>query len=551
MSGTYEISLSSPKRSTYNIKKASSLKSIDVNILHERKVLTLWVNHMLEVPIESSDTLDFTDGICLIRLVDKLTRGYKTLLQHTSPVLQCQKLDNYKNMLSFLRAQTTAQISPKMNAEGFLFGDLDMQYELVWQLVKSYKLRASEYSILKWVNKLVVQRNVRNFTEDWADGIVLYSFVNSIIKGNNPDCICPRDVLPQDLLKMTLDTASDVKNIPVILTPYFPLHLYPTSKSLLTYLSLFISPYIANIKRWLHNILPLKKFCDFNSCWSDGHLLSLLLEKVCPGICKDIVMSYSHKELPANMQLNNLRELLNRSKKSLNIKTNLEPISIANRTAEPLSLAIFLDDIRRYSLIKRPSRKLAVQTSDYDTASMDSSTNSVSRTISEMSMGFVVPPIQRRRSKSYDSLNRFGDEHLQDIPIRFNTDITEPHRNSFRGGNSFERNSCQRLSSNSIEKGRNPDLTTNMTYSLESYIDENSKADVGIREIPIEGNGQNPFQLQVVKKEGTNKKRHSKTRCCVISLLLSLIIILLLLIMAAGSVIVVCMVGQHCTPKSN
>ena len=67
------------------------------------------------------------------------------------------------------------------------------------------------------------------------------------------------------------------------------------------------------------------------------------------------------------------------------------------RSAEVLSIAIFLDDIRKYSLIKRPSRKLlAVQTSDYDTASSDSSnTNSVGRTFSEMSMGYAHAPIDR------------------------------------------------------------------------------------------------------------------------------------------------------------
>ena len=207
-----------------------------------------------------------------------------------------------------------------------------MQYELVWQLIQSYKLhRASEASLLKWVNKLVVKRNVRNFTDDWADGIVLYQFVNSIVKGNNPDCIYPRNLLPLDLLRMTLDIASDAKNIPPILNPYVPLNLYPSSKPLLTYLSLLVSPYISNIKRWLHNILPLKKFGDFNSCWSDGYLLSHLLEKVYPGLCKDIVLSYSHNELPANVQLSNLSKLLDRAKKSLNIKCHLDPTAIANR----------------------------------------------------------------------------------------------------------------------------------------------------------------------------------------------------------------------------
>ena len=206
-----------------------------------------------------------------------------------------------------------------------------MQYELVWQLIKSYTLRASESTLLKWVNKLVVARNVRNFTDDWADGIVLYQFVNSIIKGNNTDCIYPRDTLPLDFLKMSLDNASDAKNIPPILNPYIPLNQYHSSKPLLAYLSLFVSPYISNIRRWLHTVLPLKKFGDFQSCWSDGYLLSHLLEKVHPGLCKDIALSYSHKELPANIQLSNLCKLLSRAKKSLNIKCNLDPTAIANR----------------------------------------------------------------------------------------------------------------------------------------------------------------------------------------------------------------------------
>ena len=72
-----------------------------------------WVDHIMD--IESPNSLEFTDGVCLVRLVDKLNRGHKTLLQHTTPVLQCQKLDNYKSMLSFLKTQTTVQLSPKMS----------------------------------------------------------------------------------------------------------------------------------------------------------------------------------------------------------------------------------------------------------------------------------------------------------------------------------------------------------------------------------------------------------------------------------------------------
>ena len=206
-----------------------------------------------------------------------------------------------------------------------------MQYELVWQLVKSYKLCASQQTVLSWVNKLVAQRRVRNFAGDWADGIVLYSFVNSILRGNNPDCICPKDALPQDLLKMTFATASSVKSIPPILIPHLPINLYPNPKPLLTYLSLFVPPYISNIKRWLHNMLPLKKFGDFQSCWSDGHLLSLLLDKVYPGMCRDIAMSYTHKQLSANVRLNNVSELLIRAKTYLSIKSNLDPNAIVNR----------------------------------------------------------------------------------------------------------------------------------------------------------------------------------------------------------------------------
>ena len=206
-----------------------------------------------------------------------------------------------------------------------------MQYELVWQLVKSYKLSASHKTILMWVNKLVAQRRVRNFSGDWADGVVLHSFVNSILKGNNPDCICPKKTSPQDLLKTTLAAAYKAKSIPPILSPHIPINHYPNSKPLLTYLSLLISPYLSTVKRWLHNMLPLKKFGDFQSCWSDGHLLSLLLDKVYPGMCKDIINKYSHKQLPVNVQLNNLRVLIARADTYLSIKSCLDPHTIVNR----------------------------------------------------------------------------------------------------------------------------------------------------------------------------------------------------------------------------
>lgn len=157
----------------------------------------------------------------------------------------------------------------------------------------------------------------------------------------------------------------------------------------------------------------------------------------------------------------------------------------------------------------------------------------------------------RRRSKSYDSLNILSEEtskfDSKDFAFRFNTINSNTHNNS--NNSEFQRHAAQRLSSISLGSGKDPfsrHLPSHLTYSLESYI-STDKVDVGIREVPLDGNVQNIRPLQADNKRNIQKKR-SSTRCCILSLLFSLIAFLLLLILAASSVIVVCVVGHHCTP---
>ena len=218
-----------------------------------------------------------------------------------------------------------------IDADGLLLSDARMQYRFVWELVKHYKMRSSQHLLLEWVNKLVAVKKVNNFQGDWSDGVALYMFVNTIVKGNNPVSSYPKNLSPQNLISSALTTAKDTLCIPPILIDLTPLDLQASSKSILTYLSCFIRPFYSNIKKWLHNILPGNKFSDFQSCWSNGHFLALLLEKVHPGICKDILKSYTHKALSTDTQLSNVRQLLGRARKTMRIHFQLEPDALVNR----------------------------------------------------------------------------------------------------------------------------------------------------------------------------------------------------------------------------
>ena len=74
-----------------------------------------WVNHVLEKSTDCPDTLDFSDGVCLIKLVDKLAHTNTTIQTHSTPILQFQKHNNYQNMLNFLLTQEGVKLPSEIS----------------------------------------------------------------------------------------------------------------------------------------------------------------------------------------------------------------------------------------------------------------------------------------------------------------------------------------------------------------------------------------------------------------------------------------------------
>lgn len=170
-------------------------------------------------------------------------------------------------------------IELSLGAENILLGDVKVQHEFIWSLVLHYSLkRATSSTLLDMINQVIAPIEVSNFTTDWVDGKALQALVLSL--SNAKSNIVNSNTASDGTFLSAVYEAERVLSIPPLIIPEMLPSL--SQRSLIIYLSLFITPFFTLINTWLLSQLPSLNIPEQLEEWLDGCVFQALLHQILP-----------------------------------------------------------------------------------------------------------------------------------------------------------------------------------------------------------------------------------------------------------------------------
>ncbi|KJH40811.1 hypothetical protein DICVIV_13224 [Dictyocaulus viviparus] len=229
---------------------------------------------------------DLSDGIVLIRLIESLQgRKYNGKIYENDPT-ETQKLFNVQIALDALKEDGIKTVN--IGSNDVVEGNRRSILGLIWCLIQRYQISSRckippKKLVLTWLQSAIPEVKLTNLRTNWNDGRALSALLEYCHPG-----LCPewKDLDSKQGLKnceRAIELASRYLGIPSIISATNLNSPNLDELSCITYLSYFMMKgscgYRAALRR-VQLILPHVVIEDFESSWSDGYLLSLLVEAV-------------------------------------------------------------------------------------------------------------------------------------------------------------------------------------------------------------------------------------------------------------------------------
>ena len=235
-------------------------------------------------------------------------------------------------------------------------GNWKLSLGLLWTLVRHYQIRSSgkglstKEALLSWVNALIPEKNVTNFTSDWNDGIALCSLIDRIEPG-----LCPQhaSLRPLDGLEnctLGMEIAQKSLDIPQIMEPARLNHPSVDEMSVMTYVSYFCAPVIKKLLAWVQSKIPQQNVSNFKTDWNNGINLAALLDAVCPGLFPD------WSSLDPNDSVGNLTKAMDLAQDQLEVVPVLKPKEMADPSVDELNVVTYISRFLNTKAIPFPDQ---------------------------------------------------------------------------------------------------------------------------------------------------------------------------------------------------
>ncbi|XP_033637542.1 filamin-C-like isoform X1 [Asterias rubens] len=299
----------------------------------QQKTFMNWCNEQLKPTgkrIENFRT-DLEDGLVLIALVEQLTSStggalYKRQGRYCKyPKMRAQKLENVTHALQMIEKEGIKLVN--IGTEDVVEGNVKLILGLIWRLIQKYQISTgskqtkvpSKKSMLNWIDAVLPDRHISNFTTDWNDGTALSALINycdptlmTNFKSLNPSN-------SRENCTHAMQMAKDKFEVPMIVSPEDMCHPQIDELSGMTYLSYFLrteGPGWYSTLNWVRKKVPELNVHNFQSDWNDGRVLCALAQAVAEGTCPE------WRDLNKNDKLANCQKGLEAGKK-LGIKPTL------------------------------------------------------------------------------------------------------------------------------------------------------------------------------------------------------------------------------------
>lgn len=199
--------------------------------LSTKDALLAWVNTQIPDQNIKNFTTDWNSGVAICALVERVRPG---LITHYASLNRSDKLKNCS--LGMGLAEDKLDIPKILEPEDMCHSDVD---EISVMTYISYFCNPANAHLLKWVQAVLPQRGINNFTTDWNNGVNLGYLLEALNPGGFAECsrLDPKNAL--DNLTKCMKAADNQLGIKPVLTPAQMADPSVDELNIVTYLSRF------------------------------------------------------------------------------------------------------------------------------------------------------------------------------------------------------------------------------------------------------------------------------------------------------------------------
>ncbi|XP_046393064.1 filamin-A isoform X2 [Ischnura elegans] len=305
---------------------------------------------------------DLCDGTRLVALVESLQkRRLKTPAVHRRPTNRHHCLENVTAALDAIAADGVKLVN--IGNVDIVNGNLKLILGLIWSLIVRYQIGRSKFPpkklMLAWLQAVIPERRVSNFTTDWNSGVLLSALLDYCRPGLFPHW---REIDSRDSVgncRRAMELARREFGIPMVLEPEYLASPFLDELSGMTYLSYFMkedSPGFHATLRWVNSQLPsnVGGVKNFTREWNDGKVLCSLVRSLggpIPGYDK---LSSDPSQWESNLNLGI------RGGERLGVEPILRAKDMSDRNVEHLGIMAYAAHFQWIKPRPRPSDRISV-----------------------------------------------------------------------------------------------------------------------------------------------------------------------------------------------
>ncbi|XP_062597927.1 filamin-C-like [Saccostrea cucullata] len=252
-----------------------------VNI--QKNTFTNWVNEQLRMRGLSIHDLrtDLADGVSLVALLEVLQRRRITGVVER-PSNPHEALQNLNVALEAIGEDNVRIVN--IGCTDITEGNIKLVLALIWQLILRYQVGLSNIQhknwMLAWLQAVIPECNITNFTTDWNDGVALHALIEFCSPGLCPNWKHLRGQNRLSNCQNGIKIARKHFGIPLILNPEHLSSSQLDDLSCITYLSYFLKVGSPGFNATLQRIQSLVRdipVSNFTTDWNDGRVLCQLV----------------------------------------------------------------------------------------------------------------------------------------------------------------------------------------------------------------------------------------------------------------------------------
>lgn len=209
---------------------------------------------------------------------------------------------------------------------------------------------STKKAMLGWINTVIPEYDIANFSTDWNDGKAVCGMVDRIQPGLCPNHFALERSRGLENCRLGMDLSEQHLDIPKVLTPEDLNNPEVDDLSVMTYLSYFCQPYNAVLMQWIRQKIPHRGIKNLSTDWNNGINLGALTEACFPGICSD------WETMDPSNAIKNNEKMIGLIKERLGIDCPVSAAELADPKMDEIVVATYLHHFRNAKLRSSPEQ---------------------------------------------------------------------------------------------------------------------------------------------------------------------------------------------------